>query len=253
MMNISFLRRGLAILLCLSISTTAGAQDRPKLTVFAAASLGQALQAVVVPFPADVTLSFGGSGAIARQVDQGAPADVVVLANPVWMTWLETRDRIRPGTMHTPFGNALALVGPPGAPALGELTRGAVLDRLGPNGRLAMGAHLSVPAGQYGKTWLEQEGLWDALLPRLAEVENVRAAFALVARAEVPLAIVYRSDLVAAPDAVSLVWEIPQNRQPTIRYAVAAVTEKGEALAAFLAAPDSLAVFERFGFSRGTP
>ncbi|THH37269.1 molybdate ABC transporter substrate-binding protein [Aliishimia ponticola] len=222
------------------------AASEPARTLFAAASLGDALAEILKED--DVRVSLGGSGAIARQIDNGAPGDAVMLANPVWMDWLDSRGHLRAGTRSAPIANRLVLVGPPGAPPLPGLTRTALLDRLGPEGRLAMGEHRSVPAGQYAQDWLSRKGLWDALRPRLAETDNVRAALALVARAEVPLAIVYASDLVAAPQAASPVWHIPPEDQPRIRYALAALTPKGDALIAALQTPEALEVFRRFGF-----
>jgi molybdate transport system substrate-binding protein len=217
--------------------------------IFAAASLAEALEAVTAGMDPAPRLSFGGSGTMARQIDQGAPADVVVLASPVWMDWLEARGRLVPGTRAEPFGNRLVLVGPPGAAALPALSEAALLERLGPEGRLAMGEHRAVPAGQYGAAWLEAQELWDALRPRLAETENVRAALALVTRAEAPLALVYASDLVAASGTATVVWDIPDDQQPDIRYSLAALTPEGRALAAALTGPDALATFARFGFT----
>jgi molybdate transport system substrate-binding protein len=248
MVNLRFMRNALAGLAWFLAGLTATAEDRPALTVFAAASLGDALSSVVPDWPGEVRVSVGGSGAIARQVDQGAPADVVMLANPDWMDWLEQRGRLVPGSRLAPFGNTLVLVGPPGAPPLPSVTPEDVLERLGSDGRFAIGEHRSVPAGQYAKDWLTASGLWEPLRPRLAEVENVRAALALVSRGEVPLAIVYTSDLVADPGAATSVWTIPPEEQPDIRYELAAVTPAGAELAQWLGTPAAQDVFAEFGF-----
>jgi molybdate transport system substrate-binding protein len=224
----------------------AAAADRP--LIFAAASLAQALTEIAAQMDPVPRLSFGGSGTMARQIDQGAPADVVLLANPVWMDWLDGRGLLQEGTRQDAFGNRLVLVGPPGAAPLDALTAATLSARLGPSGRLAMGAHQSVPAGQYAHEWLQGQGLWDALRPRLAETENVRAALALVSRAEVPLALIYASDLVAAPNAASAVWTIPEDQQPAIRYSLAALTPAGAPLIEALTDPAARAVFARYGF-----
>lgn len=221
------------------------------LRVFVAASLGDVVKAAVSDWPEQVLISASGSGTIARQIDQGAPADVIMLANTDWMDWLEGRGHIIPESRSEPIGNRLVLVGPPGADDLSELTREAVLSRLGANGRLAIGEHRSVPAGQYAAQWLQTIGLWEDLRPRLAEVENVRAALALASRGEVPLAVIYASDLAAAPDAGSLVWDIPRVEQPEIRYSVAATQDRGVALAKFLSGPETVQIFTQFGFKGG--
>ena len=231
----------------------ARAQGAKPVTVFAAASLGEAVTVAFEGYAAPLRLSFGGSGGIARQVAQGAPADLVVLAHPNWMDWLVHQNAVLPGTQATLFGNELVLVGPPGAAPLDDLSADTILRRLGETGRLAMGQHQAVPAGQYAKVWLEGQGLWDAVANRLAEVESVRVALALVARGEVPLAVVYRSDLVAAPDATTQVWTIPTADQPEILYAAAAVTDGGEAALAHLLSDAAQQVFADFGFVTALP
>ncbi len=251
MVNISYPLRVFAVIFAL-ITGPVSASDRP-LSIFAAASLSDVLTDIAGASAPAPRLSFGGSGAIARQIDQGAPADVVILANPAWMDWLEDRGLIRPGTRAAPFGNALVLVGPPNAPELSGLSTESLLARLGETGRLAMGEHRSVPAGQYARMWLDGQGMWAALKPRLSETENVRAALALVTRGEVPLAIVYASDLVAAPDAATAVWTIPPSEQPAIRYSIAALTPGGDALVEELQSPEMLARFAAYGFTVEKP
>ncbi len=249
--HVMVIRPVIALILWVAMVLPLRADDtRPPLTVFAAASLGEALASVVADWPGEVSLSLGGSGAIARQVDQGAPADVVLLANVDWMGWLEDRGRLVAGSRRSPLGNEIVLVGPPGASPLASLTPDSVVQRLGPRGRIAIGEHRSVPAGQYARAWMEQQGLWEPLRPYLAEVENVRAALALVSRAEVALAIVYTSDVVASPDSATAVWTIPPTEQPEILYSMAALTPEGVALVEWLASADALAEFERFGFSK---
>lgn len=231
---------------CVLTAARAQAADAP--LVFAAASLSDALTEVAATLDPSPRLSFAGSGAIARQIDQGAPADVVLLASPLWMDWLEQRGHLQAGTRSAPFGNRLVLVGPPDAAPLTELSAASLTERLSPSGRLAMGEHRGVPAGQYAFQWLRSKNLWEPLLPYIAETENVRAALALVTRGEAPLGLVYASDLVASPDAATEVWTIPKHEQPDIRYALAAITPQGEALVQALSAPDALAVFARYGF-----
>jgi len=239
------------VLALLPALTRADAQK--PITVFAAASLGEAVKVAFEDYDAPLRLSLGGSGGIARQVAQGAPADLVILAHPSWMDWLAQQNAVRADTQASPFGNALVLVGPPGAAPLETLSEETIMQRLGDTGRLAMGQHQAVPAGQYAKAWLESQGLWETVAQRLAEVESVRVALALVARGEVPLAVVYRSDLVAAPDAATPVWIIPSANQPEILYAAAAVTDAGEAALAHLQSAGARQVFAGFGFVTDLP
>ncbi len=247
--KISAVKRCVAVAALLFASISAQAEEKKPLTVFAAASLGHALEAALESFDHPVRVSLGGSGAIARQVAQGAPADVVFLANPRWMGWLDDQGLLRAGTRTSPIGNVLAVVGPSGATPLPDLSLQTLLDRLGKDGRIAVGEVRSVPAGQYAKAWLNRAGLWPDIRPRLAEVENVRAALALVARGEVPLAILYATDLAAAQDTVTEVWNIAADAQPDIRYELASLSDEGDELASFLASADARTVFQGFGFT----
>ena len=204
------------------------------LRVFAAASLQGPLDRISETWTAEVRISYGGSGAIARQISLGAPADVVLLANTKWMTWLSDRQPTAASPRDL-VGNRLVLIGPAGALPLQQATAEGLSTRLDGQ-RLAMGQHQSVPAGIYGQAWLERVGAWNTLRTQLAETENVRAALTLVARAEVPLGIVYASDAAAAQEDVTVVYDIPSDLHASIRYPAAAITERGIAFLAHLAA-----------------
>ncbi|QYX56073.1 molybdate ABC transporter substrate-binding protein [Roseovarius sp. SCSIO 43702] len=201
--------------ICLVSVQAAGAEP---LRVFAAASLSGALEEMRVAWPGDAVISYGGSGSIARQVAQGAPADVVILANTAWIDWLEAEGALREGATLTLLGNRLVLIAPEGAADLPELTPEALLDRLG-DGRMAVGQVLSVPAGIYAKEWMDAAGLWRALSPHLAETSDVRAALALVERGEAPLGVVYASDAKGA--RVRVLHEIDESLHSPIRYGAA--------------------------------
>lgn len=189
------------------------------LTIFAAASLKEPLDKIVADFPGS-RVSYGGSGALARQVQRGAPADVIVLANTAWMDVLVAAEAV---TAPVAFAsNALVLVGQPGAPAV-ELTAADLTGALDGD-RMAMGFVASVPAGIYGRQAFETLGLWEAVRPFVAEVENVRAALALAIRAEVPLAVVYASDTRVTPD-LSVVARFPSDSHDPILYWAAAVSD----------------------------
>ena len=218
--------------------------EQPSVTVFAAASLRGALDEVARGYDGDVALSFGGSGTMARQIDAGAPADVVLLAAPVWMTWLRDRGAIEADAVVDLLGNSLVVIAPADsniAPDPADLA-GALGDA-----RLAMGQRDAVPAGIYAREWLEVTGQWEAIAPHLAETDNVRSALALVARAETPLGVVYRTDALAEPQ-VRILYDIPQGTHSPITYPAAALTDIGAAFLAHLQSDDARAVFARHGF-----
>ncbi len=211
--------------------------------VFAAASLRGALDAAAEAYGGAV-LSYGGSGSMARQVAQGAPSDLVMLASEEWMEWLVTQGAVPEA--RGLLSNSLVLIGPAGAADMPEISAEAVLARLD-GGRLAMGQSQSVPAGIYARDWLEGAGLWEALSPHLAETENVRVALAFVAREEAPLGIVYATDALADP-GVRVLYEVPEDSHATIVYPATALTPVGEDFLSFLEGPEAKLIFETYGF-----
>jgi molybdate transport system substrate-binding protein len=204
------------LLMLLVIGQPAAARD---LVIFAAASLKEPLDQIAADF-GGVTVSYGGSGALARQIGFGAPADIVLLANADWMDVLANDGAILPETQQDFVSNALVIVGQPDADPL-ELTPEAMVAAL-TDGPLAMGFTTSVPAGIYGQAALSSLGLWETVSPLVAEVDNVRAALALVARGEAPLGVVYQSDARVAPQ-LAVVARLAADTHPPIRY-VGAVT-----------------------------
>ena len=209
-----------AVLACVPMSTAAqGAR------IFAAASLQGPLDQLATQQDATSTISYGGSGTLARQISLGAPADVVILANEIWANWLVDRGHVT-GPARALMSNRLVVIAPAGASPLGAGDTDTLRRALG-DGRLAMGQHQSVPAGIYAQAWLTQIGAWDILQPHLAQTENVRAALALVARGETPLGIVYASDAQAS-DAVTVVWDVPSDQHPPILYIGLGLTPLGD-------------------------
>lgn len=223
------------------IAPPAGAQS---VTVFAAASLRGVLEDLVQSFPGEVSLSFGGSGTMARQVGAGAPADVVVLASPLWMDWLVQQNQVSRDAPRVLARNTLVVIGPAGAAPLEDID--ALPDRLG-DGRLAMGHRDAVPAGTYAQEWLRAAGLWKGLTQRLAETDNVRTALALVARGEAPLGVVYATDAVAEP-RVAVIYDVPDDLHAPILYPGAALTPEGAAFLDHLSGNPARKVWAAHGF-----
>ena len=242
--------RSFAMLCALLLTLVPARADEP-LTIFAAASLREVLEEAAKGWEQPVVVSYGGSGAIARQVDQGAPADLVFLANALWMDWLASRGRIAKGLRRDLLGNRLVVIGPKGAAPLTNADETELLARLD-GGRLALGQTQAVPAGIYARQWLENRGAWEALLPHLAETENVRAALALVARGEAPLGVVYASDAMADPGVAVLYAIDPQAHEPIVYPAAVVAGGEENAATAFLdhlVQPDAQALFLRHGFA----
>jgi molybdate transport system substrate-binding protein len=237
----------------LALATGAACAEPLPVTVLAAASLKNALDAAAASWPAArVRAAYGASSALARQLEQGAPADLFLSADVEWMEWAATRKLVRPETRVDLLGNRLVLIAPASAARPIELHRG--MDLAGALGgrRLALADPGMVPAGKYARAALESLGLWDQAKERLARAENVRAALAFVARGEAPLGIVYASDALADP-SVAVVARIAPELHPPIIYpaAVAAASTNPGAgrFLAFLASPAARPIFERHGFA----
>ncbi len=239
------------VLLCLLLPQTARAEP---LTVFAAASLKTALDAVAADF-AEATdgdmpaISYAGSSALARQIEQGAPADLFVSANAEWMDRVAQAGLLAEGTRRDLLGNRLVLIAPgaEGAPlALEDLP-----ERLA-DGRLAMALVEAVPAGIYGQAALEALGVWEKIAPQVVQTDNVRAALALVALGEASLGLVYATDAAAEP-RVHVVAEVPEHLHPPIVYPAAILapgdTPHARAFLKYLAGPEAAGQFQRQGFT----
>lgn len=232
----------------------------PVLTIYAAASLQEAIDAVVEAFASvgAARTVYAGSSQLARQIEQGAPADLFISADLEWMDWLQARHLVEAATRRNVAGNRLVLIAPASGDASPlDLTSGPgqsdrLLSRLG-DGRLAT-AEPDVPAGRYGRQALTALGLWTAVEPRLAPAENVRAALALVARGEAPLGIVYATDARAEPN-VTVVATFADGLHSPIIYPAAPVigpavqTEAAVAFLDFLSGAEGQAILHEQGFA----
>jgi len=236
----------------LLVQSVAGVAQAP-LTVFAAASMSEAMEQIGAAFQADtgvpVILSFAGTGTLARQIEAGAPADVIVSADVLWMEYLAERGAVRPESHKTIASNRLVLVGPKGAKALDLNPESLVLHLQ--DGRFAIADPETVPAGRYGKAALQTLGLWSVVEGRLAPMENVRVALAAAVRGDTPLALVYATDAAVEP-GVTVLAEIPESSYPIIEYPVAltAVSSHPEAprFLNYLSGPEAAKILRSFGF-----
>lgn len=248
-----FVLAGLLLLSALSAPVAARAQD---LTVFAAASLTDVMKDVSTLWQKDghpaLRLSFGASSTLARQIEQGAPANVFASADTKWMNYLVERHLIADGTSRNLLGNQLVLVVPAGNPVKADIGPGFDLaGLLGKNGRIATGDPAHVPVGLYAEQALRKLGLWDVAAPRLARTDDVRSALLLVERGEAPAGIVYATDA-AVSAKVRVAGVFPADSHDPIVYPFAVVksgdTAGARALLDFLQGPAALAIFTRRGF-----
>ncbi len=251
-MSLKCLLVGLSLTLAVVPSAAA---DAAGTTVFAAASLKDALDEAARGFDAKsgnrTTISYGASSSLARQIEHGAPADILVSADAEWIDYLEERKLIRAGSRVNLLSNRLVLVSP-SAGAIGiRIEAGFPLARALGRDRLAMADPDHVPAGRYGRAALESLGVWTSVSGKIARSENVRAALALVARGEAPLGIVYSSDALAER-RVRIVDEFPVSSHPRIVYAAALAAASRSAAApgllAFLRSPAARAIWVKHGF-----
>ena len=237
--------------LCLLCPNVARAAD---VTVFAAASLSDALQQVGLAWQRKTghtaAYSFAASSALAKQIQASSFADVFISADTEWMDYLDSRGLLDHDTRFNLLGNHLVLIAP--ADSKIALKIAPHFDLVGAlqGGRLSVADTDSVPAGKYAKTALTNLGVWNAVVDHLAPAENVRVALAYVARGEAPLGIVYTTDAMSEPK-VRIVDTFPESTHQKIVYP-AALTKEAKPLArdyvAFLRGPEAAAIFKKHGF-----
>lgn len=232
----------------------AAAQARAPVTVFAAASLRNALDAVGEDFTAQTgtpaRFSYAASSALARQVEAGAPADVVILADADWMDYLGQRHLIVAASRRDVLSNHLALIAPATSAVTLRIGAGMPLAQALGGGRLSV-AGPEVPAGRYAKAALTALGVWAGVREHLVEADNVRGALAFVARGEAPLGVVYDTDAKAEP-RVRIVGLFPDAGHPPIVYpaalAAGPVNPAAATFLGFLQGPRASAIFRAQGF-----
>jgi molybdate transport system substrate-binding protein len=257
--RVDSLRRSLLLVLLaawLALPAMTTAVQAADVTVFAAASLKDALDDAAKVYEAKtghkVVISYAASSALAKQIEGGAPADMFFSADLDWMDYLQQKNMLDTASRRTLLGNTLVLIAPKDSTVSLPIEKNfPLLQALGADGKLAMASVDSVPAGKYGKAALIYLGVWEAVAPRVAQAENVRAALAFVARGETPLGIVYGTDAKAEP-AVRVVGIFPEESHPKIEYPVALLAKAkpgARAFLDFLLSPQAAPSFEAQGFS----
>lgn len=241
--------------LAAALPSPAQAQSRDVLA-FAAASLKTALDDIAGQWRAEtgktVKVSYAGSAALAKQIEQGAPADLFISADGDWMDYLAGKNLIQPATRGDLLGNRIVLIAAKDDARALKIAPGFDLAGALANDRLAMANVASVPAGKYGKAALETLGIWRSVEKNVAQADDVRAALRLVARGEAPFGIVYATDA-AADASVRIVDVFPAEAHPPIVYpaSLLAASKNPDAAAflAYLRSAKAKPLFEKQGFA----
>ncbi|WP_428686380.1 molybdate ABC transporter substrate-binding protein [Roseibium sp.] len=245
--------RRLLLFSVLMLSALLPVQADQPLTVFAAASMREAMEKIGAAFEEEtgtaVIYSFAGTGTLARQIEAGAPADVFVSADMAWMDYVFDRQAVAKGSIRDVASNGLVLIGPAGSEGL-DPSAASLRERLD-GGRLAIADTDTVPAGRYGKAALKALKLWNPVSGHLAPMENVRIVLASVARGDTPLGLVYQTDAAVEPE-VAVVFAFPEGSHPEIRYLAARTSAQTHPAAgrflAFLREPAAQDILHSLGF-----
>lgn len=243
--------------LALALSMLPGiAQAQNEMVIFGAASLKNALDEIATGWSKDTgkpapKISYAASSALAKQIEQGAPADLFISADLDWMDYLAAKNLIKVDTRFNLLGNKIVLIAPKDSKITSVDIKGADLAKALNGGRLSMANVDAVPVGKYGKAALEKLGAWQAAAPKFAMADSVRAALALVARGEAVLGIVYETDAKVEP-GVKIVGRFPPDSHPPIVYPVAATVNakpQTDDYLAFLRSQAAKVIFEKYGFT----
>ena len=241
-------------LLLVALPAVAAAPDKPVITVFAAASLTNVLQELGDKFTErssiSIKFSFAASSALAKQIENGAPADVFFSADIEWMDYLQTRKLIQIPTRHDVVGNQLVLVAPADSKIELKISPHFPLAAALGNGRLATGDPDSVPVGRYAREALTKLGVWNDIEARLVRADNVRSALVFVDRGEAPIGIVYATDA-QMDKKVRVVDVFPEDTHLPIVYPLAlTAAAKAESIefVDYVRGPVGNATFKKYGF-----
>jgi molybdate transport system substrate-binding protein len=254
----SLLRAAAAALAAATIAATWSLPTRAQfrdVLVFGAASLKNALDEANGLFlfenGSGIKVSYGASSTLAKQIENGAPADVFISADLDWMDYLAERKLIKPETRAKFLGNKLVLVTAADSKVALTIGQNFPLAQALGNGRLAMADPAAAPAGKYGKAALEKLGVWASVANKVAPAQDVRAALLLVSRGEAPLGIVYQTDA-AADKNVKIVGTFPESSHPPIIYPIAILANSTNGVTPvyvqYLLSPKAEPFFEKQGF-----
>jgi molybdate transport system substrate-binding protein len=255
MMRRRAIRRGAALLAALLLAPLPARAQAEPIRLFAAATLKTALDAIAADWQrgggAPVVLVYGPTPALAKQIENGAPADIYFSADAEWMDYLAQRNLVRAATRVDLLSNRLVLIAGKDAPPAPPIGPGFPLAALVGAGPLAMCNPMHHPAGRYGRISLERLGLWSSVADKVAIAEDVRVAVTMVGRGDAPLAIVFATDAADDP-RVRVVGSFPDESHPPIVYPVAIVASSRQPdtarLLDYLKAPAAAAAFERLGY-----
>jgi molybdate transport system substrate-binding protein len=249
---------GIGALLCLSLlalPAAAADTDKAPITIFAAASLTNALQDLGDGFTKETSIpvrfSFAASSALARQIENGAPADIFFSADLEWMDYLQSRNLIQRDTRRDVLGNRLVLIAPSDSLVKLKIEPNFALAAALGKGRLATGDPDSVPVGRYAREALTTLGVWSGVEGHLVRADSVRSALAFVDRGEAQLGIVYETDALI-DKRVRVVDVFPASSHLPIKYPVALTTAaKGDAakFLAYIRGPAGELAFKAYGFT----
>ena len=249
------MKKSLALVAALALGLlTSAASAADQIRIFAAASVAPSLQKIADTYKAgkdvEVLITPAASGALAKQIEAGAPAEIFISADLKWMAYANEKGLMKEGSSFNLLGNSLVLVAAKDAKVAVDFADKAALPAVLGEERLAVGEAKSVPAGAYAEEALKSLGLYDAVSPRFAPAENVRVALQMVARGEAKLGIVYGTDAAAEP-GVAVVATFPETSHKPIVYPIGLTKGAGPAAGDFvtyLKGPEADAVFTAAGF-----
>lgn len=224
------------------------------INIFAAASLTDSLKQIAVRYEKNsgdkIVFNFGASSTLARQIEEGAPADIFFSADEAKMNGLEQEGLIDAATRKSRLGNSLVVVVAVDSTlqiqSASDLTNDSIK-------KIAFADPKSVPAGVYGKAWLEKQKLWSVIEPKVVPTENVRGALAAVESENVEAGVVYKTDA-GVSKKVKVAYDVPAADAPVISYPMALVKDSKQPDAAkkflnYLNSPAAGDIFKKFGFA----
>ncbi|MFN4053026.1 MAG: molybdate ABC transporter substrate-binding protein [Acinetobacter junii] len=244
-------RYALAVCVGLFSHTQAFAVD--KVTVYAAASLTNAINELDVIYEqknkVQIQTSYAGSSTLAKQIEAGAPADIFISADVQWMDYLQKKQLVSANNRVNLLGNRLVVIAPKARPIKLKIDKSFDFTRI-VQGKWCTGDTKSVPVGKYAKQALNSIGWWDKVSTRLVETEDVRAALNFVARGECQLGIVYATDAAISKNVI-IVGTFPKNTHQPIIYPIGLVKKNTESMKfyKFLQSSQATKVFKKYGFS----